>query len=139
VVIQRATVECAQGRKARTALKEVFNQYQEQLNEEQAAAKKAIEDLKRERAGLPADVVRQREAELQAWVGRIQAMYQRDQKDMHSREEAVMGPLANRIRRISAQMESARNLTVIFDKPSADALHCPDITGEMIHCLDAGE
>ncbi len=139
VDIQRAMAGCAEGRKARAALIKIFDGYQEQLEKEQAAEKKAIADLNKERAGLPAEVVRQREAELQAGVGRVQAMYQRDQKDIKSREEVVAGQLTSRIKHVATEMLSDRHLTVIFDKSLARVLNSPDITGEMIHRLNANE
>jgi len=135
VDIKRAVAGCAEGRKARVALKEIFDQHQQDLDREQAAVKTATGDLNRERASLPAEVVRQRENELRARVDIVQAAYKSYQKDLSSREEAALRPIENRIRGISGRMGSARGLVIVFDTPSAGV----DLTDEAIRRLDAGE
>ena len=65
VDMQRALNETEDGRKAKANLKKVFDQKQKELDEQQAELKKDIEDLDKKRTLLPADKVREKEAELQ--------------------------------------------------------------------------
>ena len=60
-------------RKARANLKKDFDKKQKDLDEQQEEVKKAIEDLNKKRTLLPAETVRQKEAELQERLLRARA------------------------------------------------------------------
>ena len=64
--MQRALNETEDGRKAKAKLKKDFDQKQKELDEQQTQLKKDIEDLDKKRTLLPADKVREKEAELRA-------------------------------------------------------------------------
>ena len=82
VDLQRALNETEDGRKAKADLKKVFDQKQKELDEQQNALKKAIEDLDKRRTLLGADVVKQKEAELQGQMQKVQQTYMRHQQDL---------------------------------------------------------
>ncbi len=69
VDMQRALNETEDGRKAKEKLKKDFDQKQKELDEQQARLKKEIEDLDKKRTLLPADKVREKEAELRVEAG----------------------------------------------------------------------
>ena len=85
VDLQRALNETEDGRKAKANLKKVFDQKQKELDEQQEDLKKSIEDLNKKRTLLPADKVREKEAELQDRVQKVQQSYMRQQQDLSAR------------------------------------------------------
>jgi len=116
VDVRRALYETEDGVKARTSLKRVFDQKQKELDEQQDEVKTAIEDLNKKRTLLPADSVRQKEAELQERVAKIQQTYQRYQQDMAAKEAEATQPIIERLQRIVAKIAAAENFTMILDK-----------------------
>ena len=141
VDLRRALYETEDGRKARTSLKKVFDQKQKELDEQQDDVKKAIEDLNKKRTLLPADTVRQKEAELQERVAKVQQTYMRHQQDLAAKEEEATQPIVERLQRIIAKIAAAENFTMIFDKNQGVVFAKPhlDLTNEVIRRYNAGE
>src|SRR5262252_10741783 len=72
VDMQRALNETDDGRKAKEKLKKDFEQKQKELDEQQAQLKKEIEDIDKKQTLLPADKVREKEAELRVKLEKVQ-------------------------------------------------------------------
>ena len=141
VDLQRALNETEDGRKAKANLKKVFDQKQKELDEQQEEVKKAIEDLNKKRTLLPAETVRQKEAELQERVGKVQQTYMRHQQDLAAKEEEATKPIVERLQRIIAKIAVAENLTMVFDQNMGVVYAKPhlDLTNEVIRRFNAGE
>src|SRR5882762_6081685 len=82
VDLQRALNETEEGRKSKANLKKVFDQKEKELNEQQEELKKEIEDLDKKRTLLRAEKVREKEAELQGRMQKVQQTYLRHQQDL---------------------------------------------------------
>jgi len=141
VDLRRALHETEDGRKAKSSLEKVFAQKQKELDEQQEDVKKAIEDLNKKRTLLPADTVRQKEAELQDRVAKVQQTYMRHQQDLGTKEEEATRPIVERLQRIIAKIAAAENFTMIFDKNQGVVFAKPhlDLTNEVIRRYNAGE
>lgn len=141
VDLRRALAETEDGRKARATLKKDFDKKQKELDEQQEEVKKAIEDLNKKRTLLPADTVRQKEAELQERVGKVQQTYMRHQQDLAAKEEEATKPIVERLQRIIAKIAAAENLTMVFDQNMGVVFAKPhlDLTNEVIRRFNAGE
>jgi outer membrane protein len=141
VDLRRALAETEEGRKARATLKKDFDKKQKELDEQQEEVKKAIEDLNKKRTLLPAETVRQKEAELQERVGKVQQTYMRHQQDLAGKEEEATKPIVERLQRIIAKIATAENLTMVFDQNAGVVYAKPhlDITNEVIRRFNAGE
>jgi Outer membrane protein len=140
VDLQRALAETEDGRKARSSLKKTFDQKQKELDEQQEEVKKAIEDLNKKRTLLPADTVRQKEAELQERVAKVQQTYLRHQQDLGDREREATQPIVDRLQRIIAKIAAAENFTMIFQREAmAFAKPHLDLTNEVIRRYNSGE
>ena len=85
VDLQRALNETEDGRKAKANLKKVFDQKQKELDEQQEDLKKAVEDLDKKRTLMPPDKVREKEAELQGRMQKVQQTYLRHQQDLQAK------------------------------------------------------
>jgi outer membrane protein len=141
VDLRRALHETEDGRKARTSLEKIFSQKQKELDEQQEDVKKAIEDLNKKRTLLPADTVRQKEAELQDRVAKVQQTYLRHQQDLAAKEEEATRPIVDRLQRIIGKIAEKENFTMIFDKSQGVVFAKPhlDLTNEVIRRYNAGE
>jgi outer membrane protein len=140
VDMQRALNETDDGRKAKAALKKVFDQKQKELDEQQAALKKDIEDLDKKRTLLPPDQVRDKEAELQQRMQKVQQTYLRHQQDLSSKEQEATGKIYERMNKIVAKIAASENFAMIVDK-SALVFAKPhlDLTSELIRRYNSGE
>ncbi|HEX3697273.1 MAG TPA: OmpH family outer membrane protein [Polyangia bacterium] len=142
VDLQRALNETDDGRKAKEALKKVFDQKQKELDEQQQALKKDIDDLDKKRTLLPADKVRDKEAELQGRMQKVQQTYMRHQQDLQSKEQEATAKIFERMTRIINKIAVAENFTMILDKTQSGVVYAKshlDLTNDLIRRYNAGE
>lgn len=142
VDLQRALMETEEGRKARANLKKVFDQKQKELDEQQTSLKKAIEDLEKRRTLLGAEVVKQKETELQGQMQKVQQTYMRHQQDLSSKEQEATGKIFERMQRIIAKISITENFSMVFDRTQAGLVFAKphlDLTNEVIRRYNAGE
>jgi outer membrane protein len=104
VDMQRALNETEDGRKAKEKLKKDFDQKQKELDEQQAGLKKEIEDLDKKRTLLPADKVREKEAELRVKLEKVQQTYMRHQQDLSGKEQKETQKIFERMTKIKADL-----------------------------------
>jgi outer membrane protein len=140
VDMQRALNETEDGKKAKAGLKKVFDQKQKELDEQQAQLKKDIEDLDKKRTLLPADKVREKEAELQGRMQKVQQTYLRHQQDLTGKEQEATAKIFERMHRIITKIATAENFSVVLDKGAlVFAKPHLDLTNELIRRYNAGE
>jgi len=140
VDMQRALNETDDGKKAKAALKKVFDQKQKELDEQQAALKKDIEDLDKKRTLLPPDQVREKEAELQSRMQKVQQTYLRHQQDLSGKEQEATAKIYERMNKIIQKIAQSESFSMIVDK-SALVFAKPhlDLTTELIRRYNSGE
>ena len=133
VDLQRALNETEDGRKAKTNLKKVFDAKQKELDEQQEVLKKDIEDLNKKRTLLPAEKVREKEAELQDRMQKVQQTYMRHQQDLSGKEQKETAKIFERMTKIISEIAAAENFSMIVDR-SALVFAKPhlDLTNELI-------
>ena len=133
VDMQRALNETEDGRKAKEKLKKDFEQKQKELDEQQAGLRKEIEDLDKKRTLLPADKVREKEAELRVKLEKVQQTYMRHQQDLSGKEQKETQKIFERMTKIIGEIAAAENFSMIVDK-SALVFAKPhlDLTNELI-------
>jgi outer membrane protein len=142
VDLQRALNETDDGRKAKESLKKVFDQKQKELNEQQDALKKDIEDLDKKRTLLPADKLRDKEAELQSRLQKVQQTYVRHQQDLQTKEQEATAKIFERMNRIIGKIAVSENFTMILDKTQSAVIYAKphlDLTNELIRRYNGGE
>src|SRR5215831_3734796 len=122
VDMQRALNETEDGRKAKAQLK------------------KDIEDLDKKRTLLPADKVREKEAELQGRMQKVQQTYLRHQQDLSAKEQEATAKIFERMNRIIAKIAASENFSMIFDRGGVVfAKPHLDLTNELIRRYNSGE
>jgi outer membrane protein len=142
VDMQRAVGETDDGKKARAALKKVFDQKQKELDEQQEALKKKKEDFDKKRTLLSADKVREKETELQADFEKVQQSYMRHQRDLQEKEGEAMQKILERMNRIINKIAGAENFTMILDSQRSGLVFAKpqfDLTNELIRRYNSGE
>ena len=140
VDLQRAIAETEDGRKAKAQLKKEFDQKQKELNEQQDDVRKGAEDLEKKRTLLPADKVREKEAELQSKMQKIQQTYLRHQQDLSEKEQQLLGKITERMYRIINKISTSENFSMVLDKGAvAYAKPYLDLTNELIRRYNSGE
>jgi outer membrane protein len=133
VDMQRALNETEDGRTAKAKLKKDFDQKQKELDEQQTQLKKDIDDLEKKRTLLPADKVREKEAELRSRLEKVQQTYVRHQQDLQGKEQKETAKIFERMTKIISEIAAAENFGMIVDK-SALVFAKPhlDLTNELI-------
>jgi len=140
VDMQRAITETEEGKKTKANLKKIFDQKQKELDEQQEAVKKAIDDLDKKRTLLPPDTVRTKEMEIQAQMQKVQATLLRHQQDLQQKEQDAMAKILDRMQRIITKMATAENFTMIVEKTAlVYAKPHLDLTNELVRRFNAGE
>ena len=142
VDLQRALNETEDGRKAKANLKKVFDAKQKELDEQQEVLKKDIEDLNKKRTLLPAEKVREKEAELQDRMQKVQQTYMRHQQDLSSKEQEATAKIFERMSKIIAKIAGAENFTMVLDRQQGGVVFAKpslDLTNEVIRRYNAGE
>ena len=142
VDLQRALSETEDGRKAKANLKKIFDQKQKELDEQQEELKKAVEDLDKKRTLLPADKVREKEAELQGRMQKVQQTYLRHQQDLQAKEQEATSKIFERMNKILGKIALAENFTMILDKTQGGIVFAKpslDLTNDLIRRYNAGE
>ena len=121
VDMQRALNETDDGRKAKEKLK------------------KDMEDLEKKRTLLPADKVREKEAELRTRLEKVQQTYVRHQQTLSAAEQKETAKIFERMTGIIQQIAAAENFSMIVDK-SALVFAKPhlDLTNELIRRYNGG-
>jgi Skp family chaperone for outer membrane proteins len=89
---------------------------------------------------LPADKLREKEAELRTRLEKVQQTYMRHQQDLTGKEQKETGKIFERMSRIVQKIAAAENFSMIVDK-SALIFAKPhlDLTNELIRRYNAGE
>jgi outer membrane protein len=142
VDMQRAVSETEDGRKAKANLKKIFDQKQKELDEQQDELKKAVEDLDKKRTLLPADKVREKEAELQTRMQKFQQTYLRHQQDLQAKEQEAMSKIVERMNKILGKIALSENFTMILDKGQGGIVFAKphlDLTNDLIRRYNSGE
>jgi len=142
VDLQRALSETEDGRKAKANLKKIFDQKQKELDEQQEDLKKAVEDLDKKRTLLPADKVREKEAELQSRMQKVQQTYLRHQQDLQAKEQEATSKIFERMNKILGKIALAENFTMILDKTQGGIVFAKpslDLTNDLIRRYNSGE
>jgi outer membrane protein len=124
VDLQRALNETEDGRNAKASLKKIFDH------------------LDKKRTLMPPDKVREKEAELQGRMQKVQQTYLRHQQDLQAKEQEATGKIFERMNRIIAKIAGAENFTMIFDKTQSAVLYAKphlDLTNDLIRRYNGGE
>jgi Skp family chaperone for outer membrane proteins len=144
VDMRRALGETEDRREA-ADLERQYQHEEQELKRELEEIEKAAKDLDRKDPFLPADGVRQKEADLQERKDKVREKYDRHRRhrqelDLKAQEKTAS--MSARLKRIIAKIAAMKDLAMVVDddevyvKPTGDYL---DLTAEVIRRCNAGE
>jgi outer membrane protein len=143
VDLRRAVGETDEGRRATTQLRRLFETRQKELDERQQELRRAAEDLDRKRSLLAADVVRQKEGELQTRAQALKQLLDRHQEELGRKQAEMLEAVLGRMNRIVAAIAAAEGLSLVLDRGPVGVVAFArphlDITNELIRRFNAGE
>jgi outer membrane protein len=139
--MRRALGETDEGRKATSDIKRLFDARQKQLSEREAELKRASDDLEKKRTLLAAEVVRQKDAELQQKAQALRQTVERDQEELSRKQVELLDSFYPRLQRIVSAIASTENLSLVLDRAQLNMVvfvrpHL-DITNEVIRRFNA--
>lgn len=137
--MQRALEETEEGKRVLTRLKADFDKKQKELDTRQEELKKFKADLDKQASVLKADVIAQKQKELDGKVVQLQDSYVRMQKELQEKQGTEGQRMYKKMLAVVAQIAQAENVTFVFDR-SGGLLYAPpslDLTNELIRKYNA--
>ncbi len=135
VDMQKALQTVDAGKKAKAQLEKEFNSKKKDLQAEEAALKKMIEEFKKQQLVLSDDARMKKQQEIQERGMKFQDLTQRSQAEIAQKEAELTQPLIKKLRDIISETAKKKNYTVILERNENTVLYFQekdDITEEVI-------
>ncbi|HEY2736744.1 MAG TPA: OmpH family outer membrane protein [Polyangiales bacterium] len=142
VDMQRAMNETEDGRKAKAALKKVFEDRQKTLDKQQNDLKTMKESLEKQRDVLSRDVLAKKLEEYQKAFGELQTTYMEFQRELQAKEGELTKEIIERMQRIMRHVGQTEGYTLILERSESGVVYVPtnyDLTDLLIQRYNAGE
>lgn len=134
VDLQRALLECDEGKSAKAKLKNEFDKKQKLLDEQQESLKKEKEELDRRAMAMSDEARRQKEGELQSKLMQVTGMWQGMQKELAESERGFTAGIFQKMEGLIAEIAEAQGITFVMDR-NAGLVYAPpslDLTNELV-------
>jgi outer membrane protein len=142
VDMQRAMNETEDGRKAKAALKKVFEERQKTLDKQQNDLKTLKESLEKQRDVLSRDVLAKKLEEYQKAFGELQTTYMEFQRELQSKEGELTKEIIERMQRIMRRVGQTEGYSLVLERSESGVVYVPsnyDLTDLLIQRYNAGE
>jgi outer membrane protein len=142
VDMQRALNETEDGRKAKAALKKLFEDRQKQLDKQQNDLKTLKESLEKQRDVLSRDVLSKKLEEYQKAFGELQQTYMEFQRELGSKEGELTKDIIERMQRIMRRVGQTDGYSLVLERSESGVIYVPsnyDLTDLLIQRYNAGE
>jgi outer membrane protein len=140
--MQRAMNETEDGRKAKSALKKVFEDRQKTLDKQQNDLKTLKESLEKQRDVLSRDVLAKKLEEYQKAFGELQTTYMEFQRELQSKEGELTKEIIERMQRIMRRVGQTEGYSLVLERSESGVVYVPsnyDLTDLLIQRYNAGE
>jgi outer membrane protein len=128
------------GQKAKDKLESEKKDKQKQIDEKKTEFQKQLDELDKQRVVLKADVIRQREKELEQKYVALQEYFMQQQQELAKKEASLTNDIFNKAAAIIESIYKRDNYTIILEKTQSAVLfghESIDITAEVNKRLDA--
>jgi outer membrane protein len=142
VDMQRALNETEDGRKAKGALKKLFEDRQKQLDKQQNDLKTMKESLEKQRDVLSREVLSKKLEEYQKAFGELQTTYMEFQRELGSKEGELTKDIIERMQRIMRRVGQTDGYSLVLERSESGVVFVPsnyDLTDLLIQRYNAGE
>lgn len=116
VDMQRALLETNDGRRAKTQLKQLFEERQKRLNDRQEALKRMKEDLDKQKVSLSREALQKRMEDYQAEFVKLQQSYLEYQNELAQKEAELTKSILVNLQGIVRQIGTSEGYTGILDQ-----------------------
>lgn len=131
--IQRAMLECDEGKAISTQLQAEMNEKQGQLNAKQKEFKAAAEDFEKQASLLNDQTKQQKGAELDKRREDLEKMYMQLQQELAQKEQEATKGIAQKMRAVVKEISDASGIQLVVDSGTVVWAHPGlDLTNEAI-------
>lgn len=116
VDMQQALQSVEAGKQAKAQLEKIFNSKKQELQSEEAAIKKAVEELQKQASVMNEAALAKKQAELQQRIVQFQEKTARSQAEIQQKEQQLTEPIINKLRGIVSNMAKKKGYTVVLEK-----------------------
>lgn len=116
VDMQRAMLETNDGRRAKTQLKQLFEERQKRLNDRQEALKRMKEDLDKQKVSLSREALQKRMEDYQSEFVKLQQSYLEYQNELAQKEAELTKSILVNLQGIVRQIGTSEGYTGILDQ-----------------------
>ena len=142
VDMQRAMNETEDGRKAKAALKKVFEERQKTLDKQQNDLKSLKDNLEKQRDVLSREVLAKKLEEYQKAFAELQTTYMEFQRELASKEGELTKDIIERMQRIMRRVGQTEGYSLVLERSESGVVYVPsnyDLTDLLIQRYNAGE
>jgi outer membrane protein len=142
VDMQRALNETEDGRKAKAALKKVFEERQKTLDKQQNDLKALKESLEKQKDVLSREVLAKKLEDYQKAFGELQTTYMEFQRELQSKEGELTKEIIERMQRIMRRVGQTDGYSLVLERTESGVVYVPsnyDLTDLLIQRYNAGE
>ncbi|MDQ3032569.1 MAG: OmpH family outer membrane protein [Myxococcota bacterium] len=142
VDLQRALNETEDGRRAKTRLKRLFKQRQQELDKRQGELKTLKENIEKNAEIWARDVLQKRAEEYQKAYIELQQQYVEYQRELAEKEAEMTQVIIARMEQILRRIGQAEGYTLIIERNEAGVVWVPgnlDVTDDVIQRYNSGE
>ena len=142
VDMQRALHETEDGRKAKAALKKLFEDRQKTLDKQQNDLKSLKESLDKQANVLTQPVLQKKQEELQKAFTELQQTYMEFQRELGGKEGELTKDIIERMQRIMRRVGQTEGYTLVLERNESGVVYVPsnyDLTDLLIQRYNAGE
>lgn len=140
VNVQRAILEVEEGKRAKDALKKIFEDKQKRLTEQENELKKMKESIEKDAAGKSTPALEQRKAEFQNKLVQLQQNFMKEQQELSADEQKQLQGITDKMRKIVQEMGEQGQYTIILEIQDSRLLYAKphlDLTNEVIRKYNA--
>ena len=141
VDMQKALQTVDAGKKARAQLEKDFNAKKAQLQTEEGAIRKMVEEFKKQSLVMSDEARAKKQAELQERGMKFEEMKQRSTVELQQKEHELIKPIAEKLKTVISQMAKQKGYSFVLEKNESTVLFSPDkddMTTDVITSFNKG-
>ncbi|MEK6607762.1 MAG: OmpH family outer membrane protein [Myxococcota bacterium] len=141
VDLQRVLAETDEGKKAKSALENVFKQKQTEIDKELTKVKREQEEYEKQKTLLQPPARQEKERQLAEKMQSLRELYLKHQEDLSKREAEAMKDIFRRTEKILQKIAAEEGISMILEKTQSSILWAQpalDLTNELVRRYNAG-
>jgi outer membrane protein len=139
VDLQHAVLMTREGQRAQVSLKQVYDQWQKELDTKNAELTRERQELDRQAPSLTKSVLDKRREDLQRKETELKAVFVEHDRDLKKRQDELTAPIVRKMVSIVSQKGEASGYDLVIDKQAVPfARTSLDLTDQVVRAYDEG-